>query len=120
MRKVLPVLGLVLGAVVPGLVILLGTLIPVDLAVLMVPLLLVPQTQKSVSVFKLSPDHENYLKLWGFKVVFTSQNELNKKQKQKKVIQKKKKEKGEMGLPKMNPVSNNKTNMLLEYILLKS
>lgn len=90
MRKVLPVLGLVLGAVVPGLVILLGTLIPVDLAVLMVPLLLVPQTQKSVSGFKLSPDHENYLKLWGFKVVFTSQNELNKKQKQKKVIQKKK------------------------------
>lgn len=47
MRKVLPVLGLVLGAVVPeGLAILLGTLIPVDLAVLMFPLVL-SQTQKS-------------------------------------------------------------------------
>lgn len=46
MSKVLPVLGLVLGAVVPGLAILLGTLIPVDLAALMVPLLL-SQTQKS-------------------------------------------------------------------------
>lgn len=47
MTKVVPVLGLVLGAGVPeGLAILLGTLIPVDLAVLMFPLVL-SQTQKS-------------------------------------------------------------------------
>lgn len=40
MAKVLPALGLVLGAVDPeGLAILLGTFIPVDLAVLMFPLL---------------------------------------------------------------------------------
>lgn len=46
MTKVLPVLGLVLGAVDPeGLAILLGTFIPVDLAVLMFPLL-PSQTQK--------------------------------------------------------------------------
>lgn len=47
MRKVLPVLGLVLGAMVPeGLAILLGPLTPVDLAVLMFPVVL-SQTKKS-------------------------------------------------------------------------
>lgn len=46
MRKMLPVLGLVLGAVDPeGLAILLGPFIPVDLAVLIFPLVL-SQTQK--------------------------------------------------------------------------
>lgn len=46
MRKMLPVLGLVLGAVDPeGLAILLSPFIPVDLAVLIFPLVL-SQTQK--------------------------------------------------------------------------
>lgn len=87
MGRFLPVLGLVLGAEVPGgLAILLGTLIPVGLAVLMFPPVISrPTSLVSVSGYRLSPDHENnWLQLGDVEVVLSApksmiQKNLNKK-----------------------------------------
>lgn len=60
MKNFLPVLGLVLGAPVPGgLAILLGALIPVGLAVLIFPTAIWPTRLVSVRGHRLIPDHEN-------------------------------------------------------------
>lgn len=97
----LPVLGLVLGAPVPGgRAILLGTFMPLGLAVLMFPPVIWTTRLVFVPGYRLTPDHQNHcLLLCDCNAFSLSAPKFNKQKKEKKKEKKmRKREKGEKAL----------------------